>query len=162
MWRYKNVGLLSPLGSNMTWSYSPPPTFELILWASTACLSDVDINGIIWRSQSFRQKHESFLGSLYTALVCKSKYCMQLLVQQCSSFSNNLLKLIGYRTQLAGGQVKMFQLASKAIYGRRQQNSLAVFLMMWLVCPCKELFNWKGAKRVTFTNYLEVILTNNL
>lgn len=63
-----------------------PPPFELVLWVSTALLlcgqlSEVGINGIIWRSQSFRRKYESFLGSLYTVLVCKSKYCMQLLVQ---------------------------------------------------------------------------------
>lgn len=74
---------------------------------------------------------------------------MQFLVQQCSSFSNNLLKLIGYRTQLAGGQVEMFQLASEAIHGRRKQNSLTDFFFndVISVCLCKKLFSWKGAKR---------------
>lgn len=64
---------------------------------------------------------------------------MQLLVQQCSSFSNNLLKLIGYRTQLAGGQVEMFQLAYETIHGRGKQNSLAYFLNDVIsACLCKK------------------------
>lgn len=81
---------------------------------------------------------------------------MQLSVQQCSYFSNNGLKLIGYRTQLAGRQAEMFQLASEIIHGRRKQNSLAYFLNDVISAYlCK-----KAAKRLALTNYLEVILRN--
>lgn len=75
-------------------------------------------------------------------------------------YSNNLLKLIGYRTQLSGKQVEMSKLASENTLQKRVKSP--GYFLNDVISMSLQGVKGKGAKKLSFTNYLEVIIRNNL